>query len=90
MSLPAQLIRYGKATARWVAAGRPVRTDNRVRELFDWFCRPCRHYDAANERCRLCGCRVAMTGPAALNKLMMATERCADAPPQWFEEVDTQ
>jgi len=81
--MPARLFGYGKAAARWVAAGRPVRSDLRVREIFERCCRPCQHFDPKHKRCRLCGCRVAAGGPAYRNKLKMATDRCPAKPPKW-------
>ena len=88
MFRPVRLARYGKAAAHWIAAGRPVRTDVEVQRVFETFCRPCEHYDTAAQRCRLCGCRVAPSGPALRNKLKMGTQRCADIPPLWIEEVN--
>lgn len=78
---------YTKAVARWIAAGRPVRSNERVREIFETLCQRCEHFDAGHGSCRLCGCRVRRDGPAFTNKLRMATERCPMNPPKWVEEV---
>jgi len=81
---------YTKAVARWIAAGRPVRSDSRVQEIFETLCQPCEHFDAEHQSCRLCGCRVRKSGSAFANKLRMATERCPMQPPKWVEEVSQQ
>jgi hypothetical protein len=86
MIFPRRLMRYGAAMGRWIAAGRPVRSDVLVQEIFETFCRPCPSYDPSTESCRLCGCRVAPAGPACRNKIRMATERCPAEPPRWQEE----
>ena len=90
MNISKRLIRYGSAIQRWIAAGRPVRSDERVREIFDTLCRPCTHFDAKRQTCRLCGCYVRRSGTAFTNKLKMATERCPLNPPKWVEEVPVQ
>ena len=84
-----KVFKYGRAMVRWIARGRPVRSDARVQEIFDTFCRPCRHFDAEKQTCQLCGCRVRRDGPAAANKLRMATERCPADPPRWMEETNS-
>ncbi len=80
-------LRYTKAVARWIAAGRPVRSDSRVQEIFETLCQPCEHFDAEHQSCRLCGCRIRKSGLAFANKLRMATERCPMRPPKWTEEI---
>ena len=82
-----RFMRYGNAVIRWIAAGRPVRSDDRVREIFERLCRPCERFDAKRQTCRLCGCRVRRSGSALANKIKMATERCPARPPKWIEEV---
>jgi len=86
----ARIIRYGGAVKRWIAAGRPVRSDARVQEIFDTLCRPCQYFDARRQTCRLCGCAVRRSGSAFLNKIKMATERCPLRPPKWLEEVSQE
>jgi len=80
-----RLARYGNAMRRWIAAGRPVRSDARVQEIFDTLCRTCEHFSVSRQTCKLCGCRVRRSGAAFLNKLKMATERCPAKPPRWTE-----
>ncbi|MCL4194323.1 MAG: hypothetical protein KJZ87_21480, partial [Thermoguttaceae bacterium] len=85
--IPGRMIRYGQAVSRWIAAGRPTRSAERVRQVFETHCRPCEHFDPATQTCRLCGCHVAPAGPAYRNKIGMATERCPAEPPKWSEEA---
>lgn len=74
---------WAKAVARWVEAGRPCRSDEEVKRIFDTFCEPCEHLQASKQSCNLCGCKVRRNGAAFLNKIRMATERCALVPPKW-------
>ena len=78
---------FGKAVARWIKAGRPVRSPERVAELLA-ICQDCEHYSAkgpAGGKCKLCGCAVKRRG--LQNKLRMATEACPAKPPRWEAEV---
>lgn len=81
---------YAGAMRKWIAAGRPTRSDDRVREIFETLCRPCEHFDAQRQTCRVCGCRVRASGSALANKIKMATERCPLRPPRWIEELSTE
>lgn len=81
--LPERVMTYGKAVTRWLAAGRPTRSDEEVREIFEVHCKPCEHFDERAESCALCGCRVAASGAPLRNKLRMATEHCPLNPPKW-------
>ncbi len=68
--------RYSRAVRRWIAAGRPVRPDAEVEQVFKTHCQPCGHYDAEKKACVICGCRVRRGGVALVNKIRMATEHC--------------
>lgn len=72
--LLSRLTGYGTAVARWLRAGRPVRSDERVAELLTVHCEPCEHF--AGESCRKCGCAVGRSKSGWANKLRMATESC--------------
>ena len=87
MFYAALLRRYSQALRRWIAAGRPVRSDHRVQAIFETCCQPCEHFDANRQVCKLCGCRVRPSGSALANKLKLATERCPASPPKWTEEL---
>lgn len=52
-----QLARYSRAVSHWIKAGRPVRSDEQVAEIYSTQCRPCEYLNEKG-RCRLCGCRV--------------------------------
>ena len=69
-------ISYAEALAQWTAAGRPERSAKDVEQIFNQFCKPCRWFDRRRRICRGCGCRVADSGFAILNKIKMVTERC--------------
>ena len=69
-------MRYSRAVRRWVAAGRPVRSEEDVQNIFEIHCKTCEQYDQKKEACVICGCRVRRRGLALLNKIRMATEGC--------------
>ena len=74
-SVTAQLSSYAAAVSRWLAAGRPVRTDEQVGELLA-ICQDNRCGKYRDGQCLACGCRVNSSGWALANKLRMATEDC--------------
>jgi hypothetical protein len=67
-------VNYAKALRRWVAAGRPERTDAEIEQLFDDHCSKCSMFQ--NGVCNSCGCPASKDQPAIRNKLRMATEKC--------------
>jgi len=67
-----------------MAAGRPLRTEEEIAEIYDEQCSPCEYFD--NDSCGLCGCHVRREG-TTLNKLAWGTEKCPDDPPKWVEKV---
>jgi hypothetical protein len=68
---------YASAIKRWVAAGRPTRTKEEVKAIFEEHCKGCEKYDEKNHACRNCGCSVEADGNNPLtNKLAMKTEKC--------------
>lgn len=78
--------RYRIALSNWKAAGNPLRTDDRIAEIYDGKCVPCEHFRKAplvdKGQCNLCKCLISRTG-VNLNKLAWATEACPDVPPRW-------
>lgn len=74
-SVTAQLSSYAAAVSRWLAAGRPVRTDEQVGELLA-ICQDNKCGKYRDGQCLACGCRVNSSGWALTNKLRMATESC--------------
>lgn len=73
----AKAAKYVRAVARWIRAGRPVRSRGEVARIYDELCRPCvPHFNAETGSCRRCGCRVNKSRNALLNKIKMGTEKC--------------
>ena len=65
--------KYRHARSKWIAAGRPLRTDERIAEIWDTYCKNCGDREA--DRCKLCGCFIKRHG-TTLNKISWATECC--------------
>jgi len=65
---------WAEAVADWIAAGRPERADNEVKEIFRIHCSRCSWYDKGI--CKGCGCKVTEKGHAVLNKIKMGTQHC--------------
>lgn len=76
-SLIQEIKSAGEATAKWIAAGRPTRTDERQREILS-LCHACPHLRKGKlgEWCGVCGCYLKA-------KVMMSTEKCPLNPPRW-------
>ena len=71
--------RFSKEMAKWVAAGRPMRSLEVIDALFDTFCIRCSDFIAGKSpergKCNLCGCHIN-TVQTMLNKLAMSTTSC--------------
>ena len=78
--------RLAAATAKWIAAGWPVRSNEEVQRLYNDVCQPCPHFQRKDEktRCALCGCRLNTT--RGMNKLLWATESCPANPPRFLSD----
>lgn len=74
--------RYTASVARWIAAGRPTRSQDEIDALLA-ICQGCEHFSAEASACRLCGCNLNNQRSGLTNKLAMATEHCPDTPPRW-------
>lgn len=87
-TLVRQAASFVSAEARWIAAGRPVRSEEQVEVVFG-ICRTCEHFRAGATElegsCGVCGCRLRRVG-GLFNKIQMATEGCPDKPPRWAPE----
>jgi hypothetical protein len=73
--LPPFLIRgvnFASAMARWVAAGRPMRTQSEIDERLA-ICQACP--ELVDNHCAKCGCACVETNQL-MNKLALATEKC--------------
>lgn len=75
-SLTTQVNNYRLAITRWIKAGRPKRSDEDIKIIYEKYCKQCNWYDKKSKRCKGCGCRVVPKGLALTNKLKMATEHC--------------
>lgn len=88
-SLLRQAASFVSAEARWIAAGRPVRSEERVAEIFA-ICQVCEHFRLGTSElegsCGICGCRLRSAG-GLFNKIQMATESCPLKPSKWTAEV---
>lgn len=78
-SLWAKIGKFFTARSRWVAAGKPLRTAERIREI-KALCAVCPHRDIERNACRLCGCALRM-------KIKWATEPCPARPPLWLADA---
>ena len=66
--------RYTRALYRWIKAGRPVRSEEEIKRIFENCCKPCEAYEEG--KCRHCGCHVNLLAVGLQNKIAMATEEC--------------
>lgn len=66
---------YAKAVARWAADGFQARSEEEIARLYA-ICLECPEFDRQNQRCLVCGCRVATDRNPMRNKLAMPTEKC--------------
>lgn len=71
---PEKIVNYVTALRRWVATGKPERTDEEIEKLYDDHCSKCSMFQ--NGVCNSCGCPASKDQPAIRNKLRMATEEC--------------
>lgn len=74
--LTEKAINYLTAVRRWIAAGRPSRTQEEIDTLYENHCSKCSMYDQQRKVCNSCGCPSNNNQPALQNKLAMATEEC--------------
>ncbi len=75
-ALATELTNYVSAVKGWVAAGRPVRTEEEVATIHTQYCAQCDWYDSKQQRCKGCGCKTSADGAALLNKIKMSTQHC--------------
>lgn len=71
---------YFWAHVRWVKAGRPTRSPERVKEILETICVPCEAFIPSTSRpgegsCRECGCTLNQTQGMG-HKISMETEGC--------------
>ena len=75
-NLPDKLKGYASAIKRWVAAGRPTRSEEEQKNILEEHCLKCEMYDKDKHSCKNCGCSLAQTGNPLTSKLAMGTEKC--------------
>lgn len=74
--LPDKLKGYATALKRWVAAGRPTRSEEEQKRILEEHCHKCEMFDREKNACMNCGCSLAQTGNPLTSKLAMGTEKC--------------
>lgn len=74
--LPDKLKGYANAIKKWVAAGRPTRSEEEQKRILEEHCHKCEKYDREKDACMNCGCSLAQTGNPLTSKLAMGTESC--------------
>lgn len=68
--------KYFGAIRRWYALGKPTRSKEEVKKLFEENCKGCDRYDPVKHACKNCGCAVSTKSSPLANKLAMASEHC--------------
>lgn len=87
-----KVAQFTDAAARWVQAGRPVRTSEEIQERYQ-ICLACPFFRPPSEgfvanllapegTCGKCGCAIAHESKT-MNKLAWKTETCPDDPKRW-------
>jgi hypothetical protein len=71
-----KVVNYFGAIRRWVASGRPTRSQEEIESLFESHCKDCDRYDKDKHACKNCGCSVSTDSEPLGNKLAMETEHC--------------
>lgn len=81
---------YNKERKEWKQAGKPLRSDDRIQELYS-ICSSCpmfekgKGYVPGYDRCGICGCQLHPSAKK-LNKLSWATTQCPANPPLWTSD----
>lgn len=85
---------FARAYARWVAAGKPLRDDEYIFEIFDNHCAGCEFFIPSKKKpdthgeCDSCGCHIKRISASKdkLNKLAFPTEGCPED--FWLADID--
>jgi hypothetical protein len=64
-----QAVNLATATANWIKAGRPTRTDAEC-ETIHKICQECEFFDSVQDRCKVCGCGLSPESAVGWIKLM--------------------
>ena len=65
---------WAEAVDEWIRAGRPIRSDMEIQDIYNVFCSPCPLFH--RNTCLECNCNVRPKGWAIFNKIKMATQHC--------------
>lgn len=83
-SLLQQAKNVAEATATWITAGRPVRSEEEQIRILE-ICKACVKYDEVQIRCRACGCGLAANSSVGwvkhlgvVNAVAMASHSCPE------------
>lgn len=71
-----KIMGYYSAIRRWVASGRPTRTDDEVKDIYENHCLKCERFDHDAQSCNACGCAIRLSGTPLTNKIKMGSEHC--------------
>ncbi len=81
------LKQYHKEKKKWKQAGKPMRSKERVKELYS-ICSSCPHFRKGKgmlpgyDQCGKCSCNLHPE-KEEVNKLSWSTTHCPDNPPRW-------
>lgn len=75
-------VKYTKAVARWIRAGRPTRSPEQIAAILA-ICQACEHYEPQQQACGVCKCRCNKKPQPLANMIAMATEHCKARPRKW-------
>lgn len=82
------LSQYIEEKKKWKEAGKPVRSIQRIQELYN-ICKGCEHFNKLTSKtgqCKICTCFLRQNSTNK-NKLAFATTRCPLEEPKWTEEI---
>jgi hypothetical protein len=88
--------RYKEERQKWIEEGQPVRSPERVEEIFNNYCKPCPKFIpiplfSNRGQCGKCSCLLSSDSDK-MNKIQWATTRCPltieedGQEPKWIEE----
>lgn len=81
-------LNYLSSRKVWVSAGKPMRSMEKIKYIYNNFCKKCEHYKSTGYACDICGCYINENND--WNKLAWSTTICPDDPPKWIEDLTTE
>lgn len=82
--------RYIEERATWKKAGKPVRSDESIEQIFTEQCVKCDFFHKRSDtlgQCNICGCFLKPKG-LSFNKIAWATAQCPLERPKWKADVE--